>query len=327
MARPDVSSVTQEEVEALFDKDGDLREPDFDEESEAESEDTEETEGDDEPEAEDQEGDEAEEESEEESEEDEAEEEAPEELDWEEVDPEYKSAFDAVQQERDKLRKDYGKLHSKYTRETQAHKEQDGSLEELRAQAQVAEQWNAVLAQHPDIRETVEQMLARKQDPYGDVPDYLKEDPLFQQMRQHNQRLEQRLSQFEEKVKPVETWQSQQQEAQNRQKLDGLLGEAEAKFKSMFSREWSEDEKTEVLQYMVENKVYRNGKIPVMEVFGDRYEKALKTRQASDLRGKAKRFGTRTKSVNSARISKASKDASNADEAIAMALADQGYGQ
>lgn len=333
MSRPIGDEVTQEQVEALFDKDGDLREPGFDEDnsSEDQAEVDDETEGEEEAEeAESEEETEEEEESEEEEseEDDEAEEEEEsEEIDWDEVDDRVREAHDKAVADSQKWQKAHGKLQAELTKRSQSQREQDSSLEELRASANVAQQWNAILEQHPELQQVIEREIAKLKDPMGDVPDYLKDDPAFQFMQKQNQMLEQRLKQFEEKVKPVETWQSQQREQENRSKLDGLLGEAQGKFKAMFAREWTEAEKTQVLKYMVENKFYGNGRVPVLEVFGGQYEKTLKTRQSSDLKAKAKKFGTRSKSVNAARASKAPRDANNAEDAIAMALADQGYGQ
>src|ERR1043165_7612163 len=126
MPKPDFSEVTQEEVEALFDKDGDLREPGSVENIESADEDNgedHEEEGEEEPAAEDEEGDEPEEESEEESE-DEAEEEEPGELDWSKVAPEHREAFEKAQSENQKLRKDYGKLHSQFTKLKQGSREE-----------------------------------------------------------------------------------------------------------------------------------------------------------------------------------------------------------
>lgn len=339
MAKPDFSNVTQEDVEALFDKDGDLREPSLDDEkSEDADQGDEDDQGEEESDAEDQE--EEEEESEEESEEeeepesDEDEEESEDEeetdeapdLNWEKVKPEYKAAFDEVTSERDKLRKDYGKLHSKYTQAVQAQKDEDGSLEAVKSDAHVARQWNAILEQHPQLSKMIEREIAKLQDPFADVPEYLKEDPLFQQMVAHNKRMEQRLAQLDERVAPVKDWDAQQREAKNRQVIDGLLTEAGTHFKSLFKRDWNEQEKTEVLRYMVQKNFYENGEVPVWAVFKDQYQKQATQKRSTELKAKAKKFGTRTKGVNLNRANRAPKDAETAEDAIAMALAEQGYG-
>ena len=329
----DDGSVDQSEVEALFDKDGDFRGTEQDEEDSPEDGQGEQDQQEEGDETQGQEDEEKEEEEEsEESEEDEDDEEEPESnLDWSKVDQRYRQAYEKEAGEVKKLRKDYGKLHSQFAKLNKSRETEESTVAELRQDADIAQKWNAILEQHPHIQDILKKELAKLNDPLQaeDVPDYLKDDPVFQHVQQkyepYIRQLEARLRQFEGKTKVVDQWQENQSKAENKQRLDGLLNQARTKFKGMFGKDMTEDEESDVLQYMLDNKYYRNGAVAVAEVFQEQYEKALKGRQAQDLKAKAKKFGSRPKSVNPNRAT-STKHAATPEEAIQMALAEQGYG-
>lgn len=337
--RPDTSSVSQEEVEALFqhndlyeteEKSGEDESPEADaeastEDEEEQSQDEEEAEAG-EPEAEEQEEEPEEEEAAASDEEDDEEESEPEQLDWSKVGKQYREAHEKAAAEANKWQKAHSKLQSQLTRESRARQQEESTLEELRADAQEARQWNQLLAKHPELEQVLEKEIRKLRDPFKDVPEYLQKDPVFQQMQRFNQQLEQRLAAFESRLEPVKDIQTERAEAKNRERLNGLLGEANEKFKSMFGKDMGKSEERAVLEYMVKNKYYLSGKNVVVEVFSGQYEKNLAAKRTEALKAKAKKFGGRTRSAPPNRSSKMSQDAGSVDEAIARALADQGYG-
>lgn len=315
--------VSESEVLSMFDKDGDLREEPqgVDEESAEEGQDAEDQD-EEETEAEGEESEEEEEPEEEESEEDdEAEEEAEPELDWSKVAPEHKAAFDASQKEVSKLRKDYGKIQSKLHELSLAAKDQP--TQEVRQQAEMASQWNSILEQHPELEAKIVDLIKQAQNPESSIPEHLREDPAVQFMLEQNRRLENQLKQLGEQTKPLDEWKAEKQTAANRQKLEGLLGEAAEEYKSMFGKDMDEEAKTAVLKFMVEKKYYESGSNAALTVFGPQYKKALSAKETSRLREKAAKFGGRTKGVNPRRATSEPKINSERD-AISQALRDQG---
>lgn len=331
--RLDTSSVTQEEVEALFTQHdlekqpGDDESPADDEESgeEEEAGDEDEDEGN-ETEAEEKSEDEDEEESEEDEESDE--EEAPaQELDWSKVDKRYAGAFEKAQAEAIKWERQHAKLQSQLTRESRSRQEEEATLTTLREKAQAADQWDALLAKHPHLEQVLMQEIEKLRDPFRDIPEIVKQDPLFQQMQRMNQALEEKLAMFEKNLQPVQDIQRERTEAQSRRTVDERLGEARAKFKAMFGKEATEDDLKAALQYMVQTKDYAKGggTRAVLEAFGDQWQAQVQQKRNEALKAKAKKFGARNKSLSSPR-GKMSEDAKTPEEAIARALADQGYG-
>lgn len=326
----------------MFDKDGDLREEpqDRDEDDSAEPGDNEE-EGEQEEEA----GEEAEEEEGEEEGEDEAEEDDSEEeeepeakLDWSKATPEHRSAFEASQKEVQKLRKDYGKLHSKYAELSQSRRSEDQSREQLQARAQAADEWNSILEEHPQLIDIIAREVKKLTSPLGgddEVPEALKDDPAFKYMKERYEpyikSLESKLKALEGQTKPLKDWESQQKRAKSEQTLNSILGEAKDKYKAMFKKDMSEEQLTQLLEYIVENDAYGNpkkqhkgaGNLAVLEVFGAEYEQAMQAANANRLREKAKKFGSRNKTVNSRQVAKAPKIGS-IDDGIKAALAEQG---
>jgi len=308
--RPDLSNVTEDDVKALFNEDGELMEPDSaDEESTEEETEEEESDG-------------------EETEAEEQEASAEEEIDWNQVDERYRKAFEQTKSEAEKWQKDHGKIQSKWTKESQSRKEELKNLDEFRAKANELSRWEELLGQNPKLAQVVSQEIERMNGGYQEeVPDYLKNDPMFQHIQKSVaptiNALQQKIQHLEQKTQRLDQWESQQVEAKNRSYLDNQLSAAKEQVKSIFGTEATEDQITEVLEYMVENKFYSNGKAAALAVFGDQYEKAARSRYETEMKEKAKKFPARTKTVNSNRVG-SSRDASTPEEAIAMALADQG---
>lgn len=348
--RLDTSSVSQEEVEALFtdhdlfgengEKSGETETQDDEENSTGDEEEAEGQEEEEQAEADEDSEEEESEEQEEEGEEEESEESESEEddedeeeseaqsLDWSKVSPKHKAAFDEAESRARKFERAHAKLQSQLTRDSKTRQQEEATLTTLRAKAEAADKWDALLHKHPELQETLEAAIAKIRDPFKDVPDFLREDPIFQQMQRYNQRLEERLAKFEENFAPIKEIQTERQTAQNRQRVDGLLGEAGAKFKTMFGRDPNQQEKTAILKHMVDNKYYPDagqGHLITLEVFGSQWEKHLKTDRNKQLRDKAKKFGARNKALNTARTT-VKKHADSPEEAVAMALAEQGYG-
>ncbi len=313
--RPDVSNVTQEEFESLFDKNGELTEQSADEES------TEESEGEEQEEQQDEES--------EETEEQEASSEEEDQIDWNKVDERYRKEFERARSEAEKWQKDHSKIQSKWTKESQTRKEELKALEEYRSKADELSRWESLFEQNPKLAQLVGQEIERLNNPQAEeVPDYLKNDPMFQHIQKSVaptiNALQQKIQYLEQKTQKLDQWESQQVEAKNRQYLDTQLDAAKEQVKAIFGTEASEEQITEVLEYMVENKFYSNGKAAALAVFGDQYEKAARSRYESEMKEKAKKFPARSKTVNSNRVG-SSKDATTPEEAIAMAMAEQGY--
>lgn len=320
MPRPDTSNVTEEEVEALFGSDGDdgeIREPKT-EESEEETE--VEASAEEEPA-----------EPEEEESDDSTQVEEPTELNWDEVPENYKTAFEEKMQAAERWQKAHSKLQSDFTKRGQAQRDEERNLQAYRQKADIWDQWEAVLGQHPEIQRAIEREFTKLRDPMAgmQIPDHVKSDPAFQAAQQlfgpQIQRLEAELRKNQKIAEKVTGWEAQQATAANKAKLDGLLNESKSEFKARIGREPSEAEMTQVLQFMVENQYYRNGKLPVLEVFGDRIGKAREQMRSAQLKEKAKKFAPKNKAVNSS-SGRRSQDAATPEEAVAMALADQGYG-
>ncbi len=319
------SGVSESDVMSMFDKDGDLRdEPQSDEDdSAAEDQETEEPEeGEPEPEEA------TEPEEEEPSEEEDAPKSEEKQLDWSKVDPAHRNAFEEKAKEVLKLRKDYGKIQSKLHEVSQSRRQEDQTMQELQAQASQANQWNEILEQHPELVEKFVDLVKKARNPIEEeIPEHLKGDPAFQYLEKtykpYIRGLEQKLAALESQTKPLNDWKAEKETAANTAKLDSILGDAATQFKAMFKRDITEDEKTAVLKFMVENDYYQSGKNATREVFASHYEKALTAKRNSDLKAKAEKFGTRQKTVNSRQASSAPKINSHTD-AITQALRDQG---
>lgn len=309
------TEVTEEEVTALFDEDGNLSEQTDDQET-------------DEPEADDEEP--QEEEAEADEEESESEEETEEELDWEAVDPRYKAAFEKFQSEAQKWQKDYGKIQSKWTKASQAQKEFESTRERLMERDQLLSRFEQALENNPKLVEMFKRELHGKADPFEDtdVPDYLKQDPAFKYVQERYlpviRGLQQQIQEMSGKVSKVDEWEQQTTQAKYKEQLDNQLDAAKEQIKSIFGREAEEEELTQVLEFMVENKFYSNGKAAALAVFQDQQEKAVRDRIQRELKEKAKKFPSRQKSVNPSRA-KESSNAQSVEDAIRMSLAEQGY--
>lgn len=320
MARPDFSEATEDEVKDLFNEDGPLEDPVADDESSEETE-VEAAEEDEEAEpAEDQ------EETKDESEEEEAEV-----ANWEEAPEAYAKEYREAKEAAERWQKAHSKLQSELTRRSQAQREEERSLPAIRQKAQYADEWNSLLEKNPRLQQMIEREVAAMRNPASaiQVPKELEGDPAVQFMQnafaQVLQPLQARLAQAEAAAGKVQSWENKNQEAHNEEKLNGLLAKAGDKIKTMFGRDATQEEITQVLQYMVDNQYFQNGAVVAMEVFGDQYEKQLAARNAAKMKEKSKKFPSRSKGVNPSRVGK-SRDALTPEEAISMALADQGFG-
>jgi len=197
--------------------------------------------------------------------------------------------FEKTRQEAEKFRKDYGKLHSKYTKNEMSRKEESRALQEYRQKADELQRWESLLERNPKLAQVVAQEVERLNNPYQaeEVPDYLKNDPMFQHIQKSVapmiQQLQSKINYLEQKTGKLDQWESQQVEAKNRQYLDTQLGAAKEQVKAIFGKEATEEQITEVLEYMVENKFYSNGKAAALAVFGNQYETALKSRYESEI--------------------------------------------
>ena len=319
MPRLDTSAVTEDEVKALFNEDGPLEEP-LEQENEEATEVEEEVE----------EAEPAEAESEEEGEEP-AQAEEPQAADWDEAPEAYRKEFDHEKSQREHWQKTCSKLQSDLTRRSQAQREEERTMPAIRQKAQYADQWNALLEQNPRLQQMIEREVAALRNPTAmQIPKELQGDPAVKFMQDSFAQilapLQQRLAQAEAAAGKVNQWESRNTEAANEQKLNGLLDQAGSKIKSMLGRDMTQADKDAVLQYMVDNQYFANGSVVAMEVFGDQYEKNLASRSAKRLQEKAKKFPARSKSVNPGRVAGKSRDAATPEEAISMAMAEQGFG-
>ena len=325
-ARPDTSEVTQEEFEELFDQDGALEEEvDTVEDDSGEDDQEQEEEGE-----EDEEGD-PQAQEDDDGDEDSDEEEEPESVDWEKAPAALKTEFDSVVQERDRWKKDYSKLQSDFTKRVNAFKEEEKSLPTLKAKAQSLDRFNALLGQHPQLQQLIEREVARLNNPMTAVkiPEGLEKDPAIQYLQQAFmpviQNLQAELAEAKARVGKVDEWEAKNQDQEAEVQLNGLLDEARGQIKSMFGRDASEDEVTQVLRYMTENDYWKSGKTAAFHVFADQFRKLSQRTSVEKAKAKAKKFPAKMKGMNPSRVGK-TRDAETPEEALAMALAEQGVG-
>lgn len=306
------TSVTEAEVEALFDKDGDLREEP--QEKEAPIEETKEEDA----------SEEAQESKEEPTEGEEAA------LNWDSLDPRYKSAFEQAVADGKKWQEQHGKIQSNWTKDSKARKELESNLAELKTRDDVLSRWETLLKGNQRLQQIIQSELARTQDPLNavEVPDELRQNPVFRHVQEtyapYIKSLEQKLQALEQKTGKFDEYEKQVQQQEAQATLDEQLNAAREEIKSFFGRDATEDEVTQVLQYMVEHKFYSNGSAAALAVFKDQFRETVARRQSEEMKEKAKKFPPRNKSVNSNRAAAPSKDAFSPEEAIAMALAEQG---
>lgn len=315
--RPDTSEMTESDFKELFDSDGELRDAPVErdeEEPEVEEEDTEQ---------------EAEEDQEAEDTEDEPEEEGDdsEEVDWEAVDPRYKQAFEKTRSEAEKRQEEYRKIQSHMTKQSQQYKSFEQDRDRLTQRDLQLSKIEELLEAHPHLVDLIDKEVAKATNPLEaeEVPDYLKQDPAFQHMQKvyqpYIQKLEKQLQEVTKKTSRFDEMDRQQAEAKHKETLDAQLKGAGEKIKSMLGRDATEDEITEVLQYMVDNKFYGNGQIAALAVFGDRYEKSIAQRQQAKMKEKAGKFPARSKSVSPSRV-KSGDDSMDLEDAIHAAMAE-----
>lgn len=306
----DLSGVTEDEVKALFDKDGELRDTPQGNEEETQEEPAEETQ-----------------ENTEEPSEKEGEDAT---LDWSKLDPRYKSEWEKTQSEAKKWKDDYAKIQSQWTKSSNSWKEKEATLAEMASRVEVLSRWEALLEQNPRLSQVIEAELAKANDPLGNqqIPDELKQNPAFRYLQEtyapHIKTLEQKLQALETKTRKIDEYETQVKEHEARTHLDNQLNAAKEEIKSYFGREATEEEVAKVLEYMVEKKFYDDGALAAMRVFKDQFKESVLRQNNEQMKEKAKKFPARNKSVNSARAATPSKGSLSAEEAIAMALEEQG---
>lgn len=312
--RVDLSNMTQDQFESMTNDNGDLVET-YQESEEEEIEESDDSEQEEETE-----------EDQEESEEEPDSGDDSEEVDWEAIDPRYKKAFEEARSEAQKRHEEYRKIQSHMTKQSQQSKEFEQHRQRLEERDNQLRQIEALLEQHPHLVDLIDRELAKATDPLesAEVPDYLKEDPAFKYIQQaykpYVKGLEQKISTFEKKFSKFDEFERSQQESKNRQYLETQLDAAKEAVKSMFGRDATEDDVTKVLEYMVENKFYNNGKAAALAVFQDQYEKAISEKQQNRMKEKAGKFPSRNKSISASRV-KAESDM-DADDAIRASIAD-----
>jgi len=300
-------------------------------ERDGESEESEEDEPEEEPEAAEEEEDEPEEEQETDDEEEEPEGDEDSEIDWDSVPPRVKQAYEQIQSEAQKWKKDYGKIQGQWTKASQTQKEFESTRSTLEQRNDLLTQFEELLENNPKIVEFIQKETARKHDPFNgddDVPDYLKQDPAYKHLESRYKPLissmQRELNSLKQKTSRFDEMDKQEAQAKSKQQLDTQLDAARGRIKSIFGRDASEGEVTQVLEYMVDKKFYGDGSLAALAVFGDKYEKAILSKHQTKLKEKAKKFGSRNRSVSSSGADKSS-DKMSTSEAIARALADQGY--
>lgn len=307
--RFDTSQFTEEEFNSLIDEsDGTMREPSLDD-PEPEEEESEEPETDEEESTEEPEGEEAEDE-----------------LDWSTVDERYRQAFATAQSEKDKWFKNHGKLQSQLTKSSQANKEFETTRAKLESRDKQLAQLEEMFSKHPHLVDLLDRELQKATNPLKsqDVPDYLKDDPAFQYMQKaihpYLEKMNKELESFKEKASVIDRMEAERQQGEHKKALDSQLDAAGKQIKSMLGRDATEEDITEVLQYMVDNKFYGNGKAAALAVFGDQYEKAVVERHQAKMKEKAGKFPSRSKSIPASRV-KEDTDM-DMDEAIRQSMAD-----
>lgn len=308
--QPDLSNLTQEQFESMTNDNGDLVETYQESEEEEEPEESEQEEAEEEQEA-----------SEEEPQGDDSEE-----IDWEAIDPRYKKAFEESRSEAQKRQEEYRKIQSHMTKQSRQWKEFEQTRQKLEERNNQLTQIEALLEEHPHLVDLIDREIAKAANPLesAEVPDYLKEDPAYKFIQQTYQPyvkgLEQKISAFEKKFSKFDDFERSQQEAKNREILDTQLNAAKEAVKSMFGRDATEEDVTKVLEYMVDNKFYNNGKAAALAVFQDQYEKAISEKQQNRMKEKAGKFPSRNKSISASRV-KAESDM-DSDDAIRASIAD-----
>lgn len=305
----DTSNVTEEEMAELMDEDGELRDEEFTKEEATEEETSSEEEG--------EEGD------------SEDEEEDTGELDWDSLPPAAKKAYEEAAKKAEHWEKNHAKLQSDYAKNSNTWKEKERTLTEIQAKADELQKWEQFLASNHGARKALEAAIQAEQNPFSDMPEHLSKDPAVKYMQEkfmpYISKLEKELEGFKGKFSEVDRIKEERVMQEGKAKLDAQLDASKAHIKAMFGRDATEEEVTQVLEYMVENKFYSNGKAAALAVFSDQYDAHLQQKYNQNMKEKAKKFPTQSKTVSSARAT-THKEARTAEEAIMMALAEQGEG-
>ncbi len=307
----DTSQVTEEEMAELMDNDGELRDEEFTKEEATEEETS------------------SEEDGEEESDDEEAEEEESTELDWESLPPAAKKAYEEAAKKAEHWEKNHAKLQSDYAKNSNSWKEKESAYSEAQAKAAELDKWEKFLESNTHARQALEAALAKEQNPFADMPEHLSKDPAVKYMQEkfmpYISKLEKELEGLKGKTGELDTLRSERIQAEGKAKLDTQLDASKAQIKAMLGREATEDEVTKVLEYMVENKFYGNGKAAALAVFSEQYDAHMQQKYNQTMKEKAKKFPSQSKTVSSSRAT-TSTHAKTPEEAIMMAMQEQGYG-
>lgn len=302
-------SKQSDSIDDMPDDQGDEDETDEgEEEEEADPEEEEETESDPEEEEEEEESEDEEEEEEEEAEEEdeESEEETEAEIDWSKLPKAAKKAFEAEREKALKWEKNHAKLQSQTHKLSASAKELETNLQAQREAMNTLNQLEAVFEKNPELMKMLESAVTSEASGKK-APDFLEQDPVYKEIQNSVLPMIKGLQQTVETLtKERDDLRTTNQEKENRKALDQTLANARVSIKSMLGREATENDLTQVLAFIVDNKLYGAkdpAKAAVAAVFGDEYQTSVRDREKSKLRAKAKKFGTRTNGVNGARTS------------------------
>lgn len=250
-------------------------------------------------------------------------------LDWEKLDPRAKTEYEKAMKQATHWERTHAKLQSQHHQLSKSQKELEKTLQEYKVYGDELREWNQVLQQNPRVLQMVKEELARSQNPFAEeVPDHVKHDPIYQYVQKTVaptiQALQQEISHLKGKASKIDEYETNTKQEKARAQLDSLLDEAKTEIKGIFGSDATEEQVNEVLQFMVDNNFYKSGKTAAMAVFKDQYENAIKTRFETEMKEKAKKFGTRTKSVNPSRATVKSDGPLDIDGALKKAFSEHG---
>lgn len=266
-------------------------------------------------------------------------EDAPTSIDWEKLPQAARAAFEKANSEAQKWQKDYSKLQSKWTKESQSWKEKETTHAQLVERDAVLKQFEKILESNPDIYRSLQERVQKGNKPFSmqDIPDDLRSNPVVQLLENrilpYVQQLETKISQYEPKFQSLDQMTRESEEKQVRANIDAQINAGREQIAKLLGREATEDELQELIDWMNEERVigdHRNpesfkrmGKMAAMEVFSERAEGVRAEKQQADLKEKAKKFPSRTKSVNPSRAVQ-ERDARDFRDGIAMAMEEHG---
>lgn len=328
-------AVSNADVEALFGSDEDAEmsaENDSEEEEGVEDDSAEESTEDDEEAQDEQE--ESEEESDEDSEDQETEENS--EIDWSKVDPKIKAAYDKAAEASAKWERNHAKLQGKFTKTTQAQREQETALASLKQKATILDRLESIVQSDPRLEQYLASALNKQNNPLAaaQAPVWADKDPMYQYIQENVAPI---IGQLQNQIKELSEKASgndpESRQAKAQKNLDTVLDSISSTIKDKLGRDASEEDLEDALEYLVDNQLLVNfdpkrsgalAKAVFYEKFGDQLEVASRKKYEMSLREKSKKLGARTKTVNS-RVQSKQKgtQAESVEEAIAMAIAEQ----